>query len=146
MTDCFVLIKKNYKEVCKKYMSIIGVEDAIYKAESIMCDDIKFEDRNGWCLMTLWGDDTIADEILLELSDGTRLLYFFSDDVQLDCDFLVLDNNNILRKKNICFDLPQLNCDEGRLKVEEKREFLDWNDIDYFVDIAREDPDKLFEC
>jgi len=42
--------------------------------------------------------------------------------------------------------LPQLNCDEGRLKVEEKREFLDWNDIDYFVDIAREDPDKLFEC
>lgn len=144
MIDSFVLVNKNYKEVCKRYMSIIGVEDAIYKAESIMCDDVKFEDRDGWCLMTLWGDG-IAEEILLELSDGNRLLYFFSDDVQLDCDFLVLDNNSILRRKSICFDLPELNCDEGRLKVEEKRAFLDWNDIDYFVDIAREDPNKLFE-
>ena len=42
--------------------------------------------------------------------------------------------------------LPQFGGDEGRLKVEEKREFLYWNDIDYFVDIAREDPNKLFEC
>ncbi|MFG6367412.1 MAG: hypothetical protein K1W16_03120 [Lachnospiraceae bacterium] len=145
MTECFALIKKDYKEVCRKYMSITGVEDAIYKAELIICDDIWFENRNGWCLMTLWYDDEIAEEILLELSDGNKLLYFFSDDVQLDCEFLVIDNRRVIRKKYICFDLPELNCDEGHLKVEEKIEFLYWNDIDYFVNIAREDPEKLFE-
>ena len=144
MIDSFVLVNKNYKEVCKRYMSIIGVEDAIYKAESIMCDDIKFEDRDGWCLMTLWGDG-IAEEILMELSDGNRLLYFFSDDAQLDCEFLVIDNKRMIRTKYIYFDTPELNRDDGYLKVEEKRAFLDWNDIDYFVDIAREDPNKLFE-
>ena len=126
-------------------MSITGVEDAIYKAELIICDDIWFENRNGWSLMSLWYDDEIAEEILLELSDGNKLLYFFSDDVQLDCEFLVIDNRRVIRKKYICFDLPELNCDEGHLKVEEKIEFLYWNDIDYFVNIAREDPEKLFE-
>lgn len=105
MTEGFVLIKKNYKEMCKKYMSITGVEDAIYKAELIICDD-----------------------------------------VQLDCELLVIDDKRVVRRKYIYFDTPKLNRDDGYLKVEEKREFLDWNDIDYFVDIAREDPDKLFEC
>ncbi len=146
MTECFALIEKNYKEVCRKYMSITGIEDAIYKAELIICEDMRFENRNGWCLMTLWGDDTIAEEILVKLSDGTRLLYFFSDDAQLDCEFLVIDDKRMVRRKYIYFDTPELNCDEGRLKVEEKREFLYWNDIDYFVNIAREDPNKLFEC
>jgi len=101
----FRIKKKNYKEMCKKYMSITGVEDAIYKAELIICDD-----------------------------------------VQLDCELLVIDDKRVVRRKYIYFDTPKLNRDDGYLKVEEKREFLDWNDIDYFVDIAREDPDKLFEC
>ncbi len=146
MIEGLVYIQDDFKEVCNRYMSIVQTEDVKYKKNTIICEDWCFQDKNGWCMMNLLRGDGIAEEILLELSNGNRLLYFFSDDVQLDCDFLVLDNNKILRKKNICFDLPQLDCDEGRLKVEEKREFLYWNDIDYFVDIAREDPNKLFEC
>ena len=42
-------------------MSYIGVEDALYEAEAIICEDIRFEDRKGWCLMTLLFDDAIAD-------------------------------------------------------------------------------------
>ena len=145
MTEGFALIEQNYKDVCKKYMSYIGVEDAVYEAEAIICEDIRFEDRNGWCLMTLLYDDTIAEETLLELSEGNRLLYFFSDDVQMDCEFLAIDDKQVIRRKYIYSDTPELNRDDGYLKAEEKRDFLYWNDIDYLVKIAREDPDKLFK-
>lgn len=145
MTEGFALIKQNYKDVCKKYMSFMGVENAVYKSETIICEDIRFEDRNGWCLMTLLYDDTITEETLLELSDGNRLLYFFSDDVQMDCEFLAIDDNRVIRRKYMYSDTPGLDRDDGYLKVEEKRDFLYWNDIDYLVKISREDPDKLFE-
>ena len=146
MIEGLVYIQDDFKEVCNLYMSIVHTEDVKYKKNTIICDDWCFQDRNGWCMMNLLRGDGIAEEILFQLSDGRRLLYFFSDDAQLDCEFLVIDDKRMVRRKYIYFDTPELDCDEGRLKVEEKREFLDWNDIDYFVDIAREDPNKLFEC
>ncbi len=146
MIEGLVYIQDDFKEVCNRYMSIVQTEDVKYKKNTIICDDWCLQDRNGWCMMNLLRGDGIAEEILFQLSDGRRLLYFFSDDAQLDCEFLVIDDKRMVRRKYIYFDTPELDCDEGRLKVEEKREFLDWNDIDYFVNIAREDPDKLFEC
>jgi len=146
MIEGLVYIQDDFKEVCNRYMSIVQTEDVKYKKNTIVCEDWCFQDKNGWCMMNLLRGDGIAEEILFQLSDGRRLLYFFSDDAQLDCEFLVIDDKRMIRRKYIYFDTPELNCDDGRLKVEEKREFLDWNDIDYFVNIAREDPDKLFEC
>ena len=145
MTESFVLIEDEYREVCKRYMMITETEEMVYDMETIICDDVRFEDRNGWCLMTLLEGDEIAEEILIMLSNKKKLLYFFSDEVQTNCEFLVLDNDNVMRKKYIYYDLPNLNRDEGHLKIEEKRKFLYWNDIDYFIGIAREDPYKLFE-
>ena len=145
MAESFVLIEDDYKEACKRYMSITKMEEATYGIDTIVCDDVRFEDRNGWCLMTVLPGDEVAEETLLLLSDGKKMLYFFSDDDQLDCEFLAIDNKQVIRRKYIYFDLPGLNRDDGYLKVEEKRAFLQWHDIDYFVEIARENPNKLFE-
>ena len=41
--------------------------------------------------------------------------------------------------------MPELEEDAGRLKVENENAFLEWNDIDYFMEIAKQDPDRLFE-
>ena len=129
MTESFVLIEDEYREVCKRYMMITETEEMVYDMETIICDDVRFEDRNGWCLMTLFQGDEIAEEILIMLSNKKKLLYFFSDEVQTNCEFLVLDNDNVMRKKYIYYDLPNLNRDEGHLKIEEKRKFLHWSDI-----------------
>lgn len=63
--------------------------------------------------MELYGDN-FAEEILLQLSVGKKLLYFFSDESQLDCEFLVIENNTIVRKKYIYYDTPELDEDEGQ--------------------------------
>lgn len=145
MVECFVLVKEKYKKVCKRYVSITGAEIEEDNGDEIICDDMQFEDQNGWCLITLLCEDSFAEEILLKLSNGKKLLYFYSDDALMDCEFLVIDKNVILRKKYIYADTPELNEDEGCLKCEKDREFVYWNDIDYFAEIARETPDKLFE-
>ena len=67
--------------------------------------------------------DEFAEEILLELSNGKRLLYLFSEDSRLDCEFLVIDKNKIIRKKYLYFDMPELEEDAGRLKVENENAF-----------------------
>ena len=85
------------------------------------------------------------EEILLQLSKGKRLLYFYSDEDQLYCEFLVVNNLDIIRKKYIYYDAPELNADEGKLQCENEHEFLEWHDIDYFMEIARETPERLFE-
>lgn len=145
MTESFVLIKEDYNNVYKKYISVTGSEATEDSDEEIICDDMRFEDRNGWCLITLLFGDNFAEEILVELSNGRKLLYFYSDDTQMDCEFLVVNNNNVLRKKYIYSDTPELNEDEGYLQCENEKEFIYWNDIDYFIEIARDTPDKLFE-
>lgn len=145
MVECFVLVKENYKKVCKRYISITGTEIEEDTGEEIICDDMQFEDQEGWCLITLLCEDSFAEDILLKLSNGKKLLYFYSDDSQMDCEFLVINNNTILRKKYIYADTPKLDKDEGYLQCEKENEFVHWNDIDYFAEIARETPDKLFE-
>lgn len=104
-----------------------------------------FEDSDGWCLITTFDGDEFAEEILLKLSKGKKLLYFYSDEDQLYCEFLVMDSHNIIRKKYIYYDAPELNADEGKLQCENEYAFLEWNDIDYFMEIARETPERLFE-
>ena len=145
MAECFVLVKENYKKVCKKYISITGAEIEEDTGEEIFCDDMRFEELNKWCLITLLIDDTFAEEILLKLSNKKKLLYFYSDDTQMDCEFLVIDKNAILRKKYIYTATPQLNVDEGYLQCEKGKAFVYWNDIDYFANLAKETPEKLFE-
>ncbi len=145
MTESFVLIKEDYHEVYNRYISITGSESTANSVEEIICDDMKFEDKNGWCLITLLDGDNFAEEILLELSGGKELLYFYSDDVQMDCEFLAVNNNNILRKKYIYADTPELDEDEGYLQCEAEKEFKYWNDIDYMIEIAKVAPDKIFK-
>lgn len=145
MTESFVLIKEDYKNVYKRYVSMTESEAMEDNDEEIICDDMRFEDRNGWCLITLLLGDNFAEEILVELSNEKKLLYFYSDDAQMDCEFLVVNNNSILRKKYIYSDTPELDEDEGILRCEKEKEFIYWSDIDYFIEIAKDTPDKLFE-
>ena len=56
-----------------------------------------------------------------------------------------MDNHTIMRKKCIYYDTPELNKDEGRLACESEHEFLQWHDIDYFMEMAGETPERLFE-
>lgn len=146
MVQSFVLVKEKYKKVCKKYISITDTEIDEKYDDEIICDEMRFEDRDGWCLITLLQDESFAEEILLKLSNGKKLLYFYSDDAQLDCEFLVIDKNKIIRKKYIYSTTPELDEDEGSLQCEKVHGFVEWNDIDYFIELAQECPDRLFEC
>lgn len=144
MIESFVWIKENYEAVYKRYVLITGDDTtAEYNTNEISCDYITFEDEGEWCLITLY-DDSFAEEILLQLSNGNRLAYFYSDDSQMDCEFLVIENNQVIRKKYIYSDTPELNEDEGKLLCE-KNKIQYWNDIDYLIELSRESPDKLFE-
>lgn len=145
MTESFILIEENYKDVYERYISITKSKAISYNDKQIVCDDMQFENRNGWCLITLLLGDNFAEDILLKLSDGKRLLYCFSDDVQMDCEFLVIDNSQIIRKKYIYSDTPELDEDTGYLQCEGEMKFLHWNDVDYFINIARRSPEKIFE-
>lgn len=144
MTESIVLVKENYVDVYNRYISITGSVAETHDKEVIICDDMKFEDRNGWCIITLLYGDCFAEEILIKLSGGKELLYCYSDDAQMDCEFLVLKNNKVIRKKYIYADTPELDEDEGYLQCEEGKEFKYWNDIDYLVEIAKNTPDKIF--
>lgn len=145
MIESFVLIEDYYENVYKKYISITGIKNAEVGINKIICDDIMFEGKEEWCRMTLLLGESFAEEVLLQLSNGNKLAYFYSDDSQMDCEFLVIKDNQIIRKKYIYADTPELNEDEGVLLCEEEGTFEYWNDIDYFIEIARENPNKLFE-
>lgn len=144
MTESFVLIQEDYKKVYQLWTSIAGSEADEITDKEIICDDMRFEDSDGWCLITTLYGDNFAEEILLQLSAGKKLLYFFSDESQLDCEFLVIENNTIVRKKYIYYDTPELDADEGRLQCEGECKFLEWHDIDIFIKMAREEPERLF--
>ncbi len=144
MAESFVMIQDDYKKVYKVWAEIADSEADEITDDEITCDDMYFEDSNGWCLITTRYGDSFAEEILLQLSAGKKLLYFFSDEDQLDCEFIVIENNTIIRKKYIYYDTPELDEDEGKLQCEKEYEFIEWNDIDNFIEIAREEPERLF--
>ena len=43
------------------------------------------------------------------------------------------------------YDTPELDENEGRLQCENEHEFMEWHDIDNFIEIVRETPERLFE-
>ena len=145
MAECLVMIQEDFKKVYEVWSEIAECEADEITDEEIVCDDMSFEDSDGWCRITTLCGDSFAEEILLQLSKGKKLLYFYSDEDQLDCEFLVVDNHTIMRKKCIYYDTPELNKDEGRLACESEHEFLEWHDIDYFMEMAGETPERLFE-
>lgn len=63
----------------------------------IIYGDMPFEQKGKWCLITTISVDVYALEILLQISSGSKLIYFYTDENQLDCEFIVLENNTILR-------------------------------------------------
>lgn len=144
MAESFVLIQEDYRKVYQIWTEIADSEADEIADGKIICDDMYFENSSGWCLITTRYGDNWAEEVLLQLSAGNKLLYFFSDDNQLDCEYIVIENNTILRKKYIYHDTPELDEDEGRLQVENEHEFMEWHDIDFFIEIAREAPERLF--
>lgn len=143
MIESFVLIEEDYEDVYKNYIRITGSTASEINELFIICDDMKFENRNNWCLITLLYGDAFGEEILLQLA-RTRLVYCYSDDTQMDCEFLVARNSKVIRKKYIYAGTPELNEDEGLLQCELNKKFIYWNDIDFFAQIAREEPKELF--
>ena len=79
MVESFVMINDERENVYKKYISITGSEATTWNSEEIICDDMRFQEENGWCMMTLFCGDSFAEEILLELSVGNKVLYFFTE-------------------------------------------------------------------
>ena len=144
MAESFVMIHEDYRKVYKVWTEIADSEADEINDDEIICDDMYFEDDNGWCLITTRYGDNFAEEILLQLSAGKKLLYFFSDEDQLDCEFIVIENNAIIRKKYIYYDMPEFDEDVGRLQCENEYKFVEWHDIDNFIEIAREEPESLF--
>ena len=144
MAESFVMIQEDYSKVYKVWTEIADSEADEINDDEIICDDMYFEDDNGWCLITTRYGDNFAEEILLQLSAGKKLLYFFSDEDQLDCEFIVIENNAIIRKKYIYYDMPEFDEDVGRLQCENEYKFVEWHDIDNFIEIAREEPESLF--
>lgn len=144
MTESFVLIKEYYIDVYNRYSAITG-SVAESNEDVIICDDMKFEEKNNWCMITVLDGECFAEEILIELAANNELIYCYSDDVQMDCEFLVLRNGEVIRKKYIYADTPELDEDEGYLQCEERKKFEDWNDIDYLMEIAKDAPEKIFD-
>lgn len=143
MIESFVIINEECEKIVKRYLDITGNVETCLDKEDVVIDDIRFEKKEDWCMLTMLFGDVFAEEFLLELSKGMKLVYCYSDDSQLDSEFLVISNNKVIRKRYMYSDTPELNEDEGHLSCED-REFEDWSDIDYLIEIVKDSPDKLF--
>ena len=143
MIDSVVFIKLDIEDVINYYLSISDSE-RIVENENIIVDNLLFKEKNDWTYIINLEGDAFSEEFLLELSKERQLIYYYTDDSQLDSEFVVINCNKISRKRYIYTDTPELDEDEGKLTCENK-ELADWNDIDYLVDIIQENPDKLFE-
>lgn len=143
MIDSVVFIKQDIEDVINYYLSISDSE-RIVENENIIVDNLLFKEKNDWTYIINLEGDPFSEEFLLELSKERQLIYYYTDDSQLDSEFVVINCNKIIRKRYIYTDTPELDEDEGKLTCENK-ELTDWNDIDYLVDIIQENPDKLFE-
>lgn len=143
MVDSVVLTKQDIVSVKNNYLSISESEMLEENGNTII-DNLLFKEINGWSIIINLEGDVFSEDFLLEFSRGEKLIYYYSNDSQLDCEFVVINNNKIIRKRYIYMDTPELDEDEGRLKCENK-ELVEWNDLDYMVEIIHENPDILFE-
>lgn len=143
MADCCIYVEQNYKTAYQNYLEIDDTQQCFVKEDRIIYGDMRFEKKGKWCLIT--ANDEFALEVLLQMSSGNKLIYFYTDEDQLDGEFIVLENNTILRKFLRYGDTPELNEDHGKLSIEEKIVLKYWNDLDLLLKVAGQSPDLFFE-
>lgn len=144
MADCYIYVEQNYKTAYQNYLEIDDTQQCLIGKDMIIYGDMQFEQKGKWCLITTISGDVYALEILLQMSSGNKLIYFYTDEDQLDCEFVVLENNTILRRFLCYGDTPELNEDYGKLSIEEKIFHENWNDLDLLLEVAEQSPNLLF--
>lgn len=145
MADCLLWVKLNYKKVYENYLNIDDTGECIIKDKEIIYKDMIFLDKGDWCLIITVPGETYAEEILIQISAGNRLIYFYTDEDQLDVEFIVIENNTILRRFLYYKDSPELNANDGKLKCETNISLCYWNDIDQFMELADGSGDSFFD-
>ena len=90
MVDCSIYVNLNYKKAYENYLNIDNTGQCIIEEERIIYGDMIFLNRGKWCLIITTSEDTYCEEVLLEMSSGKKLAYFFSDDAQMDCECIVV--------------------------------------------------------
>lgn len=144
MAESYVFIEQNYKDAFQNYLLIDDDEKCTYKEDEIVYGTLTFSQRGHWCLIEENPGDVYAEEILLKLSDGNYLVYAFTDLDQLDCEFIVIQSNKIIRKFFRYFDTEELNENVGKLPFEAKLPINEWSDIDEVIKLLFDSPDSLF--
>lgn len=145
MADCYIYIEQNYKTAYQNYLGIDDTQQCVIEEGRIIYGDMQFEQKGKWCFITTIPGDVYALEILLQMSSGNKLIYFYTDEDQLDCEFIMLESNTVYRKFLCYGDTPELDENCGKLSVEEKRPLKDWNDLDLLLEIADQSPNLLFD-
>lgn len=142
MIESVAIIKEKRDIVVKRY-STISQGKVSCKNNCIESDGIIFKELNDWSMLIMNLGEPFAEEFLLNIAEGQKLVYYYYDDSQLDCEFIVIQDNKIIRKRFIYSDTPELNEDIGELRCED-RKFENWNDIDYLVEKIQESPNSIF--
>lgn len=100
MIDSVVFIKQDIEDVINYYLSISDSE-RIVENENIIVDNLLFKEKNDWTYIINLEGDAFSEEFLLELSKERQLIYYYTDDSQLDSEFVVINCNKISRKRYI---------------------------------------------
>ena len=95
MIDSVVFIKQDIEDVINYYLSISGSE-RIVENENIIVDNLLFKEKNDWTYIINLEGDAFSEEFLLELSKERQLIYYYTDDSQLDSEFVVINCNKII--------------------------------------------------
>lgn len=144
MSECYIYVKSNYKEVYKNYVNIDETGECMIEDKKIIYKDMIFLDKNEWCLITTIPGDFYDEEILMQMSKGNKLVYFYTDEDQLDAEFIVIDNNTVLRRFLRYGDNPEFNADDGKLKCEKNISLQFWNDLDSLLELVNSSIDLFF--
>lgn len=138
-------MNNNYKKVFEYYCKIDEGADPVYDINEIQYGDMIFEDNNEWTRIESLCDDEFCEEVLLELSHNDKLVYIFIDEDNLNCQLVVINNNVIIRKFYNYKDTPDLNENIGKLNMEDEVPITCWQDMDYILNVLKENPNKLFD-
>lgn len=145
MAECYIYTRQSCDNAYQSYIKIDDAGQGIVKENRIIYGDMQFESIGEWCFITTTPGEIYSEEILLLMSSGNTLIYFYSDEDQMDCEFIVIENNVVVRKFLHYFDTPELNQDIGRLPCEEKINLDEWNDLDILIELAKTSPELLFK-
>lgn len=96
MIDSVVFIKQDIEDVINYYLSISDSE-RIVENENIIVDNLLFKEKNDWTYIINLEGDAFSEEFLLELSKERQLIYYYTDDSQLDSEFVVINCNKYIR-------------------------------------------------